>query len=326
MATRAEQIERLVDGLIDSGYAVVNEYRASDRPASLEIVGKDDTATLRVFSWNVTSGGRGRAADEYRVQTTRPGGVPLFQPGAHINLVLGFDEDRDLFAAWDAEKHPNPGGSSSLQVPLDLLEAAASSGFESRARPLSGDETEVVVAFRPELIGEYLEIRGGLDASSPQEGAASAAAASGNEEEAVEELPAGSPRRRAVSAISRLVRNAQFRHRVLRAYGESCALCDLGATLTEAAHIRSVHAGGEDLVRNGLALCPTHHAAFDIGLVVLDEDLRISVNERRAMELNLKDADWDRLRHGLRDRLRDPEPADLRPALENIRAHLERWA
>jgi putative restriction endonuclease len=325
MATRAEQIERLVDGLTASGYAVVNDYRPRDRPAILDIVGKDDAATLRVFCWNVTSGGRGRAVDEYRVQTTRPGQVPLFQPGAHVNLVLGFEEARDLFVAWDAEKHLNPGGSSSLQVPLDMLEAAAISGFESRARPLAGDEIEVVVALRPELIGEYLEIRGDLDASSREEGAASAAAASGNEEEALEELPAGSERRRVVASISRVVRNAQIRLRVLRAYGGRCAVCDRGATLTEAAHVRSVQAGGEDLVRNGIAFCPTHHAAFDIGLIVVDEDLRVSINERRALDLALTNEDWDRLKHGLRERLREPEPLDLRPSAENISAHLERW-
>lgn len=210
-------------------------------------------------------------------------------------------------------------------MPLETLDEAATSGFEARSRPLRNDETEVVVAFRPELIGEYLEILGDLDATDPVEAAVSAAAASGEEPRALEELPAGSPRRRVVSRVSRLVRNAKFRSRVQRAYGNACSFCDLGAGLTEAAHIRSVASGGEDQVRNGIAVCPTHHAAFDRGLLILGNDLRIVLNEALLDKQAVSDLDRLRLRNGLRETLREPERAELAPGTENVTAHRNLW-
>src|SRR5689334_19047082 len=90
---------------------------------------------LRVFCWNVTSGGQGRSPDEFRVQTTRPGDVPFHIPGTQT-LVLGYHEELDVFAAWDAEKHPNPSESASLQIPLETLQRAAETGFAARDRPL----------------------------------------------------------------------------------------------------------------------------------------------------------------------------------------------
>jgi putative restriction endonuclease len=324
MATRAEQIARLVEGLASAGLRVINDYDPNDRPVTLQVADAEAVRAFRVFCWNVTPGGHGRSADEFRVQTTRPGNVPLYMAGA-TTLVLGYEEDRDLFVAWDAEKHPNPGGSSSLQVSEGTLDEAVAQGFVGHARPISDDEVEVVVAFRPELIGEYLEIRTDLDATTPAESEASAEAASGNEEGALEELPAGSPRRRAVTRVSRLVRNGQFRSRVIRAYEQRCALCDLGAGLIQAAHIRSVSTGGEDQVRNGLAVCPTHHLAFDLGLLVLSDDLAISLNDRRLDELGVAADDRDRLRDGLRESVRVPDDPLLAPARENVAAHRDQW-
>jgi hypothetical protein len=52
---------------------------------------------------------------------------------------------------------------------------------------------------------------------------------------------------------------------VLRAYRDCCAVCRLRhEELLDAAHILpDGHPRGEPVVRNGLALCKLHHAAFD---------------------------------------------------------------
>ena len=62
-----------------------------------------------------------------------------------------------------------------------------------------------------------------------------------------------------------------FRREVLRAYEQCCAVCEFDARMDhalfalEAAHIKWRNEGGPDQVSNGLALCATHHKAFDYG-------------------------------------------------------------
>jgi putative restriction endonuclease len=324
VATRTEQIERLVDGLTSAGYTVINEYNATDRPVTLVVTNGRQLREFRVFCWNVTSGGRGRSPDEFRVQTTRPGNVPLHIPGTQT-LVLGYHEDLDVFAAWDAEKHPNPSESASLQIPLETLERAAETGFAARDRPLgTNGVVEVVVAFKPELLSDYLDILPRLDVSDPEEGSATAAAASG-EDRPVEELPGDAERRRTISSVSRAVRSAQFRDRVLRAYGYRCAFCDLGASLCQAAHVRPVYLGGVDQVMNGVAACPTHHLAFDRGLILVEDDLSIRRNDARLREVGATQEDRDALDEALRPMLRAPSPPALRPSQDNLAAHRALW-
>jgi putative restriction endonuclease len=324
VATRAEQIERLVDGLTSAGFTVISDYDPDDRPVTLVVTDGRVSREFRVFCWNVTSGGRGRSPDEFRVQTTRPGNVPFHIPGSQT-LVLGYHEDLDVFAAWDSEKHPNPSESASLQIPLETLERAAETGFAARDRPLgTTGVVEVVVAFKPELLSDYLDVLPSLDVSDPEEGSATAAAASG-EERPVEELPGNAERRRTISSVSRAVRNAQFRDRVLRAYEYRCAFCDLGASLSQAAHVRPVHLGGVDQVTNGVAACPTHHLALDRGLILIEDDLSIRLNDARLTEVGATQEDRDALEKALRPMLRTPSPAALRPSQDNLAAHRALW-
>src|SRR6185437_330566 len=80
--------------------------------------------------------------------------------------------------------------------------------------------------------------------------------------------------------VSRLSRAADFRQRVLFAYGNRCAVTRVQLRLVDAAHILPVGApGSSDHVRNGIALAPTYHRALDSGLVYLDERCRMQLNE-----------------------------------------------
>ena len=81
-------------------------------------------------------------------------------------------------------------------------------------------------------------------------------------EEESEELTA---ERRTVEVTStKRVRNTRFRNAVLKAHGFKCACCGIEIPeLLEAAHIVPVANEGIDHPSNGIALCPTHHSAFD---------------------------------------------------------------
>lgn len=76
-------------------------------------------------------------------------------------------------------------------------------------------------------------------------------------------------------------RDAKFKQHVRIAYDRTCAFTGLrlingqGRPEVEAAHIRPVEEGGNDWVRNGIALSGTVHWMFDRGLLSLADDYSI---------------------------------------------------
>lgn len=88
------------------------------------------------------------------------------------------------------------------------------------------------------------------------------------------------PRRAYVTdTFRRRLHQAAFRERVIRAYAERCALCQLRHNeLLDAAHITpDSDAEGEPVVTNGVALCKLHHAAFDRFFFAIRPDYVIEV-------------------------------------------------
>ncbi|WP_246273083.1 HNH endonuclease [Oricola thermophila] len=83
-------------------------------------------------------------------------------------------------------------------------------------------------------------------------------------------------------------RDRKFRKHVRIAYDRTCAFTGLrlingrGRPEVEAAHIRPVEKGGNDWVRNGIALSGTVHWMFDRGLLSLADDFTIL----RSRQLN----------------------------------------
>ena len=100
----------------------------------------------------------------------------------------------------------------------------------------------------------------------------------------------GEPYERAVieQLTRRKWRDRKFKQHVRIAYDRTCAFTGLrlingkGRPEVEAAHIRPVENGGNDWVRNGLALSGTVHWMFDRGLLALDDDFTIL----RSRQLN----------------------------------------
>lgn len=90
-----------------------------------------------------------------------------------------------------------------------------------------------------------------------------------------------------------------FRATVLRAYETRCAVCALRhGELLDAAHIvPDREDGGIAAVRNGLALCKIHHAAYDSAVLGVRPDLVVEI--RAAI---LDEIDGPMLEHGLKGR------------------------
>lgn len=72
-----------------------------------------------------------------------------------------------------------------------------------------------------------------------------------------------------------------FRGLVMQAYETRCSICTLRhSPLLDAAHIvPDADPDGVAAVRNGIALCKIHHAAYDVGIIGISPDYTISVRE-----------------------------------------------
>lgn len=106
-------------------------------------------------------------------------------------------------------------------------------------------------------------------------------------------------RRYVVAETKRRLHQPVFRATVMRAYETRCAVCALGhGSLLDAAHIvPDGHEAGIASVRNGLALCKIHHAAFDVRILGITPDYVVQIREDLLAEV-----DGPMLEHGLKER------------------------
>ncbi len=129
-------------------------------------------------------------------------------------------------------------------------------------------------------------------------------------------------RRQYVTGVTvRRLHQHKFRARVLRAYRNRCAVCQLKHTeLLDAAHILpDSDPRGEPTVQNGMALCKIHHAAFDRHILGIRPDLSVEIRADILIEV-----DGPMLRYGLQEmdgnKLYLPTSNQLKPGKEFVEA------
>lgn len=126
----------------------------------------------------------------------------------------------------------------------------------------------------------------------------------------------------------RRIHQDKFRHYVLKAYRETCAICALRRReLLEAAHIISDRdERGVPEVFNGLCLCKLHHAAFDSNIVgIRPENLVVEVRDDVRRQ-----SDGPMLIHGLQkchgqSLVVVPSRAELKPRRDFLQERYERF-
>lgn len=188
---------------------------------------------------------------------------PVLSPDGRLPVLLGVweNEGRTVFVGLDGTDRIGRPTRFSLFVPLSLLQAAATSGWEEQYST-SGER---LTAFAPDLLPQFVRM---LETGVDIEPSAVAAivAASGMSEDAD---PAAVERGR--RSVSTLVRDARFSRDVRAAYSGRCAMCGMRLSLVVGAHIHPVAApGAPDTVWNGIALCQHHHTLFDAHKIYVD--------------------------------------------------------
>lgn len=270
----------MLEGLVDAGW----------RASALEkthpfLISTEDPAgqglVFRAFIWNCTHGGGSKRSDnEYRIQFTSA--VPKAEK-RYETALLGWHDGYEVFAAWDIRKHDNQVSKSpSAQVKEEALQGAHVNGFATYAR----QNGEIVIAFRREFLGEYLHAARRLHSGGAAARDFSILNKVGDLRPKDIDAIHNMERRWIVATIARRYRAADFRRRVLSAYGHRCAVCGLQLDLVEAAHINPVtERTSTDETANGLALCPLHHAAYDRRVISITESYNVEVSETRMATL-----------------------------------------
>lgn len=285
----AIQPRQFVDAIIDAiqqsgGTCAYSSDSDRVHPRQFAITHNGEIFSLWVYIWTLTHGGRPSLLDEYRIQmTTVNSPLPINPTG--YTVLMGYYPDLSMFAGFDLQKHKNFSvGSPSVQIDINTIHDALANGLAFSVK----DNDEIVVGVRPDQFIDYV-----LNAESLHTYGSDAVtlgllrkAVSSAEIQERDTSELSIDRQKTISSISRYSRDANFRRKVLGAYENRCAVTRYQLKLVEAAHILPVAiAGSCDHISNGLALSPTMHRAFDNGLIYLDEELKVIINEESAAKL-----------------------------------------
>lgn len=281
----SELVAVVTNAIRESGYTGQLATPIRTNPRRFIVLTPTGSIDIYVYIWTLTFGGRATLPDEYRIQMTGVASpLPIIDP--RTTILVGYEPTRRLFAGFDLSRHRTfTAGSPSVQIDLQEVLRAETDGLSFHRK----DNDEIAIGIRPDMFMAYclnatLLHRYGRDANilrllnrithlqEPQQ-------------QEIDALP--TPRQRVVQEVSRLSRLASFRQQVLFAYGNRCAVTRVQLRLVDAAHILPVGApGSADHVRNGIALSPTYHRAFDAGLIYLDENHQMQINDGQLQVLH----------------------------------------
>jgi len=286
----------LIDAIHDSGCSVVLVSPLRQHPRRFIVSNPDGTSlSLWIYAWTLTPGGRPSLPHEYRIQMTSVKS-PLRLNAGGSTVLIGFEPNLKVFAGFDLERHGafTP-GSPSVQIDIRTIQQALQDGlaFDRKAN------NEIAVGVRPDQFVAYVYNASDLHRYGRQATTFGLLERASSLKRIREDeiAPLTAKRRRIVQTISRLSRAGNFRQQVMQAYAYRCAITRMQLKLVEAAHIVPVDApGSSDDVRNGIALSPTYHRAYDNGLIYLDENHVMQINP--AIESDLAKLKLD---HGLDD-------------------------
>jgi len=315
----------LVDSILNAiqqsgGIGVYVSQSVQTHPRCFRVQYLEQTFSLWAYIWTLTFGGRQLLPNEYRIQMT---GVtsPLPSNPNGYTVLLGYYPDLSIFACFDCEQHSTfTMGSPSVQININSIHNALQNGFALTSK----SNQEIAVAIRPDQFLNYvLNVKALHQYGSDTATLNLLTKAVQSKEITTQELESFSTeRQKIVTNVSRYVRAAHFRQQVLNAYENRCAVTRAQLRLVDAAHILPVVAQNScDHIGNGIALSPTMHRAYDNGLIYLDEDYQMKLNEEKTNELiayNLH-AGIEQLKHLLDKPIHLPADHNQRPKLQFIK-------
>ena len=279
-------VQSIIDGIEIEAASATLISPPNSNPRKFLIQSSNHSQVVWIYIWTLThGGGRARPANEFRIQITGIDPPILLNP-LGPTLLLGFEPNIGCFAGFDITKHLIfSTRSPSIQIPIDVLENASELGLSF----IQKGNDEIALGIRPDNLLFYINNAEILHQQGGDHGMLSFLPRVLTMEEITPDEISRLPeeRQRTISTISRFVRDSHFRRKVYSAYNHKCAVTGMQLQLIEAAHILPVQAAGStDNVTNGVCLSPTFHRAFDRGLIYLNTNFEMKINERKEHELS----------------------------------------
>lgn len=239
-----------------------------------------------VYIRNVHQSGQNRSnPDECRIQVgDSQNFLQAINSGKHVH-ILGYFDDENVFTAWNPymfRDRINVKKTVSKYSRFSVQKDANKNGIS-----LYVDNTgDTAITFKPEYIGLYLENYTNMHLLNKSElmeliEKYNSLNASENEEEQIKIREFDY-----TVTHTHAPRDPNFKRIVDKIYGHRCAVCGMQLELVEAAHIiPHSHEKGSDDPTNGICMCALHHAAYDKGLIYIDERYKIKVNDDKVSYL-----------------------------------------
>ena len=277
-------VDAILDAIAQSGEVGFLTSAIRTHPRRFLVSSEHGTIDLWVYAWTLTPGGRPQLRNEYRIQMTSVSSPLQFNPNGPT-VLIGYEPSLNMFGGFDINLHRTfTTGSPSVQINIQSIHKALQDGMAFHSK----ENNEITVAVRPDHFMSYVYNAQGLHKNAKGRSTFDLLSKVSSLElvtdEEIENLT--KERRRLIQTISRVARDGNFRMQVLNAYGFRCAVTRMQLRLIDAAHILPVSAAASiDDVRNGLALSPTYHRAFDLGLIYVDTEYVMRVNRRKEDQL-----------------------------------------
>lgn len=268
----------ILDAIHESGAVGMFLQSSAAHPRVYLVARNGQQTSLWVYSWTLTHGGRKSLPNEYRIQMTSvQSPLPVNPDGDTI--LLGYEPDRGVFAGFDLARHQAFTGSSpSVQVSISTLNDCLQDGLAFQTK----SNNEIAIGIRSDLLMFYCENAQELHRLGDDSKFIETAERVVKTPDIVDGVIQGLPQQRqlVIRETARWSRSSSFAKQVLNAYDNRCAVTRRKLKLVDAAHILPVTASDQsiDNVRNGIALSPTYHRAFDRGLIFLDESMVMRLN------------------------------------------------
>lgn len=284
---KLELLRLIACAISDCGWNILYLSLPKEHPFRLQIYNNQESHRCRIYIWNLThGGGKARPRSEYRIQITGLASRSFEPELDGKTLILGWWDDVEVFAGFDYEKHSGVfGASPSIQIREQYLRDAHLNGFSA----CNKGNGEIAVAFKPNFFVEYVKNLESLHSFGESDRDLDCLEQIAKNPEATndEEVKSDSWTRKTVMvSIRKRLRDSSFQERILTAYRYRCAMCGIQLNLVQAAHIIPVSSEeGTDETCNGIALCALHHYAYDRGLVYINEDYFVEVNQSRIEQL-----------------------------------------
>lgn len=283
-ASPLEIVSALLNAFAESGTPAVILSGDRVQPRRFILQTHEGELSVWVYAWTLTHGGRASLPDEYRIQMTSVASpLPLNPEG--LTLLLGFEPNLKVFGGFDIDLHRKfTAGSPSVQIDINCLRGALQDGLSFYRKT----NEEIAVGIRPDQLFSYLKNAPALHRLGRIPSTFKLLEKASSEKTLSKQELGGQSqeRKKLLLQVMTFSRDANFRQQVLRAYDQRCAVTRAQLKLVDAAHILPVKVpGSTDDVRNGLALSPTVHRAFDNALIFLGEDLVIRSNPSKVAEL-----------------------------------------